>query len=72
MSDKSGASQCFPLYLYEKADDSGDLQFDKSEVIDGYRRRDAITDGILKTFREAYGKDVSKEDIFYYVYGVLH
>src|SRR5205814_10110494 len=24
MSDKSGASQCFPLYLYEKADESTD------------------------------------------------
>ena len=50
----------------------GDLNFDKSEVIDGYRRRDAITDAILKTFREAYGPKVTKEDIFYYVYGVLH
>lgn len=71
-ADKSSGSQCFPLYLYEKADESTYLQFDKSEVIDGYRRQDAITDGILKTFREAYGKDVMKEDIFYYVYGVLH
>jgi predicted helicase len=66
------AAQCFPLYLYEKADESSDLPFDKSEIIDGYRRRDAITDGILQTFREAYGKVVTKEDIFYYVYGVLH
>lgn len=48
------------------------MQFDKSEIVDGYRRRDAITDGIVKKFREAYGKDVTKEDIFYYVYGVLH
>jgi len=27
---------------------------------------------MLKMFCEAYGQDVSKEDIFYYVYGVLH
>ncbi|CUS37085.1 conserved hypothetical protein [Candidatus Nitrospira nitrosa] len=72
MSDKSGASQCFPLHLYEKADETGELQFDKSEVVDGYRRRDAITDAILKTFCGAFGEDVTKEDIFYYVYGVLH
>ncbi|HEY2412292.1 MAG TPA: type ISP restriction/modification enzyme [Pirellulaceae bacterium] len=71
-ADKSSGSQCFPLYIYEKADESPGLQFDKSETIDGYHRRDAITDGILKTFRAAYGKGVSKEDIFYYVYGVLH
>ncbi|MCC6681133.1 MAG: DEAD/DEAH box helicase [Phycisphaeraceae bacterium] len=75
MSDKSGASQCFPLYLYEKADESSGLQFDTSEIIDGYRRRDAITDARLKAFRAAYGQDsegVSKDDIFYYVYGILH
>lgn len=66
--------QCYPLYLYEPAEDSGNLNLGKSEgeVIDGYRRRDAITDAILKTFRAAYGKDVGKQDIFYYVYGVLH
>jgi len=64
--------QCFPLYLYEKVEDIGKLGFDDGEIIDGYRRRDAITDGILKTFRNAYGKKVSKEDIFYYVYGILH
>jgi phage repressor protein C with HTH and peptisase S24 domain len=66
--------QCFPLYLYEPAEGSGQLNLSKSdgEIIDGYRRRDAITDEILKTFRGAYEKDVTKEDIFYYVYGVLH
>jgi predicted helicase len=70
--DKSGGSQCFPLHVYEKVDESTDLKFDKSDIIDGYRRRDVITDVILKAFRAAYGKGVTKEDIFYYVYGVLH
>jgi predicted helicase len=67
--------QCFPLYLYEKDEPrDGELSLDKSEgeLIDGYRRRHAITDGILAEFRKAYGKDVSKDDIFYYVYGILH
>lgn len=66
--------QCFPLYLYEKIEEDGklDLGGDDGEVIDGYRRRDAITDGMLKTFQDAYEKKVSKEDIFFYVYGVLH
>jgi predicted helicase len=75
----NSAGKCFPLYAYEAVTDVGvgDLGFDKEEgeIIDGYRRRDAITDGILKTFRAAYGAKaggVSKEDIFYYVYGVLH
>lgn len=68
--------QSFPLYLYEMVEDDGKLGFAASggdgEIIDGYRRREAITDGILKTFRDAYEKKVSKEDIFYYVYGILH
>ena len=71
-ADKSSGSQCFPLYLYEKADDDDRLQFDKSESVEGYHRRSAITDATLRKFREAYGIFVSKEGIFYYIYGVLH
>jgi predicted helicase len=71
-ADKSGGSQCFPLYLYEPADKKQADFTDQGEIIDGYRRREAITDGILKTFRTAYGPKVVKEDIFYYVYGILH
>jgi predicted helicase len=69
-----GGWQYFPLYFYEPAQESDKLGFGESdgEAIDGYRRRDAITDAILKTFRGAYGPNVTKEDIFYYVYGVLH
>jgi predicted helicase len=81
MADKNGASQCFPLYLYEKADaSSGDdpslLAADgaapEGEPINGYRRRHAIADEMLAIFREAYEPSVGKEDIFYYVYGILH
>jgi predicted helicase len=64
--------QCFPLYAYEAVKESEELGFDEGEVIDGYRRRSAVTDAILKDFQTAYGKAVTKEDIFYYVYGVLH
>jgi predicted helicase len=38
----------------------------------GYRRTSAITDAIYTQFQCAYGKSVTKEDVFYYVYGVLH
>lgn len=38
-----------------------------------YTRRDAITDEGLAHFQEAYpGENISKEDLFYYVYGLLH
>lgn len=42
------------------------------EVLDGYRRVDNITDGIHVLYREALGEDVTKDDIFYFVYGQLH
>ncbi|MCC6285482.1 MAG: DEAD/DEAH box helicase [Phycisphaerales bacterium] len=64
--------QCFPLYAYTPADEAAELNFGEAETIDGYRRRDAITDAALKAFRAAYGPKVTKEDIFYYIYGILH
>lgn len=75
-----GGGQCFPLYLYEKDEPAeGELisKVQEGELVGGYRRRSAITDAIYADFRAAYsgkagGRDVSKEDIFYYVYGVLH
>ncbi len=124
MADKNGASQCFPLYLYEKDEpQEGELirHAAAGELVDGYRRRSAITDAILADFRAAYETErgcvadqpqqretaersrssndprianaaatgfqhsrapgeteataprrITKEDIFYYVYGVLH
>ncbi|WP_394809569.1 type ISP restriction/modification enzyme [Nitrosomonas sp.] len=40
---------------------------------DGYVRRDAITDEGLAHFQSSYpGETISKEDVFYYVYGLLH
>ncbi|WP_292929444.1 type ISP restriction/modification enzyme [Nitrosomonas sp.] len=39
----------------------------------GYVRRDAITDAGLAHFQQAYPHEtIGKEDIFYYVYGLLH
>jgi len=70
--------QCFPLYWYQKADDETALQgemFVGTDVpdADGYIRRDAITDWSLAAFRAHYKDDaISKEDIFWYVYGILH
>ncbi|RZI81689.1 MAG: damage-inducible protein [Rubrivivax sp.] len=63
--------QSFPLYWYEKADGTENSLFG-GEVVDGYRRKHAISDAALARFTKAYGADVSKEDVFYYVYGILH
>lgn len=79
--DLNEKGQCFSLYWYEKKESLGGL-FDDGE--NGYIRHDAITDETLDVFRKVYphvfngrykkdgGGEITKEDIFYYVYGILH
>ena len=66
--------QCFPLYWYDSSDaDVVDLFNQGAEKsMDRYVRKDGVTDWILSTARKQYGYKVTKEDIFYYVYGLLH
>ena len=67
----NGDTQCFPFYYYEERPKQTRSLFDEggdSELI----RRDGITDFILTRAKQQYGKNVTKEDIFYYVYGLLH
>ena len=53
-----GGSQCFPFYTYDE---------------DGTSRRENITDWALAQFRAHYKDDtITKWDIFYYTYGLLH
>ncbi len=68
--------QCFPLYLYEKSNDSELEQESQTTLFDSNHvrtRRDAITDAGLTHFQSTYPDEtISKEDLFYYVYGLLH
>ncbi|HEY9123455.1 MAG TPA: type ISP restriction/modification enzyme, partial [Bacteroidales bacterium] len=69
--------QCFPLYYYEENNATQKSLFDSDDASTGpasnkYVRRDAISDFILERAKQQYGKSVTKEDIFYYVYGFLH
>lgn len=78
-----GDSQCFSLCWYEKPDKQAPT-FDLDPVDEhGYVRHDAITDTALSVFHAAYPQltvprsdgsqsGITKEDIFYYVYGILH
>ena len=81
LNSMEAGAQCFPLYLYEKADnsagnagDSGNLFAENPQTNErGYSRKDGITDEGLQHFQQAYpGEQVSKEAIFYYIYGLLH
>ena len=48
--------QCFPLYVYENS-----------------TRKDNISDFALNEYQKHYDdKKITKEDIFYYIYGLLH
>jgi len=49
--------QCFPYYTYTE---------------DGSNRRENITDWALAQFQAKYGAEVTKWDIFHYVYAMLH
>ena len=66
-------AQYFPLYWYEENKNPQATLFDDAET-DKYIRRDGITDWILKEVRSRFGgsKAITKEHIFYYVYGLLH
>ena len=67
----NGDTQCLPLYYYEENKAKQKGLFDSTEN-QKYVRRDAISDFILERAKQQYGKTVTKEDIFYYVYGFLH
>lgn len=65
--------QFYPLYWYEENKNPQATLFDDAETTK-YIRRDGITDWILKEVRNRFGgtKAITKEHIFYYVYGLLH
>lgn len=63
--------QSFPLYYYEERQKQSPGMFDEDGDSE-YIRRDGISDFILERAKKQYGKNVEKEDIFYYVYGFLH
>lgn len=68
-----GKSQCFPLYWYEENKHQQGGLFDDGDAR-RYVRRDGITDWILGEVRRRFGgtRAITKEHLFYYVYGVLH
>jgi predicted helicase len=64
-------TQCFPLYYYEEHSTTQGNLFE-NDPSQRYRRHDAISDFIHIRAVDQFGKSVTKEDIFYYVYGFLH
>lgn len=72
-----GGYHGFPQYLYEETSSheppaQGDL-LTTGATAPGGRRRDSITEAGLAHFQKAYpGETITNDDIFHYVYGLLH
>ncbi|MET3560301.1 putative helicase [Bartonella japonica] len=69
-----GGNQCFPRYLYEN-DNQSHLFANATEKSKSasLKRHDAITDEGLAHFKAAYPNEtITKDDLFYYVYGILY
>ncbi len=69
-------SICFPMFMYDKEEKHKNAQMtffgDVQENTEIYRKRYAISDVALHRFKTIYGNRITKEDIFYYIYAVLH
>ncbi|MFF2344246.1 type ISP restriction/modification enzyme [Pseudarthrobacter sp. NPDC058119] len=72
------AGQFFSRYTFTKRGDvepdllSGLESSPSTENIHAFEKVDNISDDALANYREDYGAGVTKDDIFYFVYGLLH
>ena len=64
--------QFFARWTWEPVDEESLDLGGEGEVVDGYRRVDNITDAALARCRAAYGPNWTKDDVFYFCYGLLH
>ncbi|MEW2137502.1 type ISP restriction/modification enzyme [Streptomyces sp. NPDC005409] len=61
----------FSRHTYRELATEGGFDFGDDE--NAYEQVDNITDAALRAYRDTYGDDtVTKDDVFYYVYGLLH
>ncbi len=69
----NNATQCFPRYQYPKPADTSNATGMFEDIDAAPERIDNISDTALRAFREQYRDDtIPKDDIFDYVYGILH
>ena len=66
-------ARCFPRYQYLKPTDTPNATSMFDGINDPPDRIDNISDAALQAFRKHYGDDtISKDNIFDYIYGILH
>ena len=68
--------QCFPRFIYEEAklsSDATDVSNLFGEIEKRVSRRHGISDAGLTLFQRTYADvSITKDDVFFYVYGLLH
>ena len=66
--------QCFPLYWYEENKGEQEVSLFGTTNEERWTQRNGITDWCLQEVRSRFAgaQSLTKEDIFYYVYGLLH
>ena len=67
----AGDTQSLPLYYFEEQENQTPSLFDPKDTAES-KRKEGISDLIFNKAIKSYGKNISKEDVFYYVYGFLH
>lgn len=61
-------AKLFPLFWYEQQVTHNLFSLDNEE----YSKEYAISDVAFNKFKEKYGQYITKEDLFYYIFGVLN
>jgi predicted helicase len=68
------AVNVYPRWTYQPIDPSdGQLSLDgDGDTHTGYRRIDTISTDVLGAYRGALGDDITADETFFYIYGLLH
>ena len=64
--------QYLPRYRYAEDEAHDGLFAPLGSAVGEKGKIDNITDATVKSYRSVYGATLSKDEIFYYVYGILH
>lgn len=63
----------YPLYYVEEDNKNKDKSlFETLDGIENENKKDGISDYIFNLAKQKYSTKITKEDIFYYIYGFLH
>ncbi|MDR2352724.1 MAG: hypothetical protein LBF22_06085 [Deltaproteobacteria bacterium] len=72
-------TQCFPMYLYNRTDTNsegegeGEGLLQENDPNQIFQKSETITQVGLKHFQDAFPTlNIQREDLFYYIYGILH